>query len=221
MFSREKRFYGGHGIVAAQVPIGTGLAFAHRYKNDGKVCFTYLGDGALNQGQVAEAFNMASLWKLPVIYVIENNQYAMGTSVSRASAQVDLYRHGESFGVPGMQVDGMDVVAVARAGEQAAAHVREGGGPIILEMKTYRYRGHSMSDPAKYRSKEEVDKWRAERDPIDRLKKLLLDRKLTSEDALKVIDRDIRTVITDAAEYAQHSPEPDPAELWTDVLQPA
>jgi len=221
MFSREKNFYGGHGIVAAQVPLGTGLGMAFKYQDTDRLSVTYLGDGAVNQGQVYEAFNMASLWKLPVIYVIENNQYAMGTAVARASAQVELYRRGEGFGIPGMQVDGMDVIAVRRAADQAVGHVREGNGPIILEMKTYRYRGHSMSDPAKYRSKEEVDKMRAERDPIDRLRQLLLERKLIGEEQFKTLDREVRAVINDAAEFAQNSPEPDPSELWTDVLLPA
>jgi pyruvate dehydrogenase E1 component alpha subunit len=220
MFSREKHFYGGHGIVGAQVPLGTGLGMAMKYQGNDSLSVTYLGDGAVNQGQVYESFNMASLWKLPVIYVIENNQYAMGTAVSRASAQVELYRRGEGFGIPGMQVDGMDVVAVRRAADEAVGHVRGGDGPIILEMKTYRYRGHSMSDPAKYRSKEEVDKMRSERDPIDRLRKLLEDRKLAGEDQFKAIDRDVRAVVGDAAEFAQQSPEPDPSELWTDVLLP-
>src|SRR6202012_4506940 len=173
MFSREKKFFGGHGIVGAQVPIGTGLAFAHRYKNDGKVCYTYLGDGAINQGQVYESFNMAALWKLPVIYVIENNKYGMGTSVARASANADLHVRGEAYGIPGLEVDGMDVLAVHKAGQDAVAHARSGAGPIILEMLTYRYRGHSMSDPAKYRSKEEVAKMRTEHDPIDLVRKKL------------------------------------------------
>jgi pyruvate dehydrogenase E1 component alpha subunit len=221
MFSREKHFYGGHGIVAAQVPIGTGLGMAFKYESSDRLSVTYLGDGAVNQGQVYESFNMASLWKLPVVYIIENNQYAMGTSVARASAQVELYRRGEGFGIPGMQVDGMDVVAVRRAADEAVSHVRHGDGPIILEMKTYRYRGHSMSDPAKYRAKEEVEKMRTERDPIDRLRKLLVDRRLADDEQFKTIDRDVRTVVNDAAEFAQNSPEPDPSELWTDVLLPA
>ena len=217
MFSREKHFYGGHGIVGAQVPIGTGLAFAHKYSGNDHVSLTYFGDGSANQGQVYEAMNMAALWKLPVIYVIENNRYGMGTSVERASAVTELYRHGESFGIPGERVDGMDVVAVKAAGEKAVEHARN-GGPYILEMQTYRYRGHSMSDPAKYRTKEEVDKYRNERDPIDHVRKLLLDGKMTDEAALKVVDADVRKIINDAAEFAQHSPEPDPSELWTDVL---
>jgi pyruvate dehydrogenase E1 component alpha subunit len=217
MFSREKHFYGGHGIVGAQVPIGTGLAFAHKYNGNDNVSLTYFGDGSANQGQVYEAMNMAALWKLPVIYVIENNRYGMGTSVERASAVTELYRHGESFGIPGERVDGMDVVAVKAAGEKAVEHARN-GGPYILEMQTYRYRGHSMSDPAKYRTKEEVDKYRNERDPIDHVRKLLLDGKMTDEAALKVVDADVRKTINDAAEFAQHSPEPDPSELWTDVL---
>ena len=217
MFSREKHFYDGHGIVGAQVPIGTGLAFAHKYSGKDNVSLTYFGDGSANQGQVYEAMNMAALWKLPVVYIIENNRYGMGTSVERASAVTELYRHGESFGIPGERVDGMDVVAVKAAGEKAVEHARN-GGPYILEMQTYRYRGHSMSDPAKYRTKEEVDKYRNERDPIDHVRKLLLDGKLTDEAALKAVDAEVRKTVNDAAEFAQHSPEPDPSELWTDVL---
>jgi pyruvate dehydrogenase E1 component alpha subunit len=221
MFSREKNFFGGHGIVGAQVPIGTGLAFAHRYLENGNVCLTYLGDGAVNQGQVHEAFNMAALWKLPVIYVIENNKYGMGTSVARSSAQQDLYRHGQAYGIPGEQVDGMDVLAVNAAGDKAVAHVRAGKGPYILEMLTYRYRGHSMSDPAKYRTKEEVSKMRQEHDPIDTLRKHLLEGQHSDEAGLKNIDREIREVISAATEFAQNSPEPDPSELYTDVLAEA
>src|SRR5918993_1273120 len=218
MFSREKSFYGGHGIVGAQVPIGTGLAFAHKYNGNKNVSLTYFGDGSANQGQVYEAMNMAALWKLPAVYIIENNRYGMGTSVERASAITELYRHGESFGIPGERVDGMDVVAVKAAGEKAVDHARSGEGPYILEMQTYRYRGHSMSDPAKYRTKEEVDKYRNERDPIDHVRKILLEEKMTDEAALKAVDADIRKIVNDAAEFAQHSPEPDPSELWTDVL---
>jgi pyruvate dehydrogenase E1 component alpha subunit len=221
MFSREKSFYGGHGIVGAQVPIGTGLAFAHKYNGDRNVSLTYFGDGSANQGQVSEAMNMAALWKLPVVYVIENNRYGMGTSVERASAITELYKHGQAYGIPGEPVDGMDVVAVRAAGEKAVEHARSGAGPYILEMQTYRYRGHSMSDPAKYRTKEEVDKYRTERDPIDHVRKLLLDGKMTDEAALKAVDAEIRKTVNDAAEYAQHSPEPDPSELWTDVLAEA
>jgi pyruvate dehydrogenase E1 component alpha subunit len=218
MFSREKNFYGGHGIVGAQVPIGTGLAFAHKYNGNDNVSLTYFGDGSANQGQVYEAMNMAALWKLPVVYIIENNRYGMGTSVERASATTELYRHGEAFGIPGERVDGMDVLAVKAAGETAVARARSGAGPYILEMQTYRYRGHSMSDPAKYRSKEEVDKYRNERDPIDHVRKRLLDGKMSDEAALKELDTEIRKIVNDAVEYAQHSPEPDPSELWTDVL---
>ncbi|HLI12781.1 MAG TPA: pyruvate dehydrogenase (acetyl-transferring) E1 component subunit alpha [Alphaproteobacteria bacterium] len=218
MFSRDKHFYGGHGIVGAQVPLGTGIAFAFRYRNEDKVCLTYLGDGAVNQGQVAESFNMAELWKLPVIYVIENNKYGMGTSVERASARTDLYHRGAAYGIPGEQVDGMDVEAVKAAGEKAVDYVRSGKGPFILEMVTYRYRGHSMSDPAKYRSREEVQKVRQERDPIERLRGHLLERGLVDEDGLKQIDREIKDIVTAAADFAQQSPEPDPAELYTDVL---
>jgi pyruvate dehydrogenase E1 component alpha subunit len=221
MFSLEKRFFGGHGIVGAQVPIGTGLAFAHRYKNDGGVSFTYLGDGAINQGQVYESFNMAALWKLPVVYVIENNRYAMGTSLKRSSASEELWVRGQPYGIPGHSVDGMDVVAVKEAGAQATEHARAGKGPYILEMLTYRYRGHSMSDPAKYRTKEEVDRMRAEHDPIDTLRKKILDGKTADESALRNIDREVKDIIAEAQQFAQESPEPDPAELWTDVLAEA
>ncbi|HEX6978014.1 MAG TPA: pyruvate dehydrogenase (acetyl-transferring) E1 component subunit alpha [Alphaproteobacteria bacterium] len=218
MFSKEKNFYGGHGIVGAQVPIGTGIAFAHRYRQNGNVCLTYFGDGAINQGQVYESFNMAALWKLPVVYIIENNKYGMGTSVERASATTDLFKRGEAYGIPGEPVDGMNVLAVKEAGERAVAHARSGKGPYILEMKTYRYRGHSMSDPAKYRSKEEVEKMRTQHDPIDQLGKLLIERGAADEAALKKIDREVKDIVTAAAEFAQQSPEPDPSELYTDVL---
>ena len=221
MFSREKNFFGGHGIVAAQVPIGTGIAFAHRYRGDSHVSMTYFGDGAVNQGQVYESFNMAALWDLPVVYVIENNKYAMGTSIERASASTDLCQRGKAYGIPGDAVDGMDVVAVRAAARKAVAHCRAGKGPYILEAMTYRYRGHSMSDPAKYRTKEEVQKVRAERDPIDHLRDVILDGKHAGEDALKAIDREVKDIVADAAEFAQNSPEPDPSELWTDVLAEA
>jgi pyruvate dehydrogenase E1 component alpha subunit len=217
MFSREKKFYGGHGIVAAQVPLGTGLAFAHKYLEDGGVCLCYLGDGAVNQGQVYESFNMASLWKLPVIYVIENNKYAMGTSTERSSAGNELYRRGAAYDIPGKQVDGMDVLAVKTAGAEAVERVRAGEGPYILEMKTYRYRGHSMSDPAKYRTKEEVAKMREQHDPIDQLRKKLLEGAVVTEEQLKEIDRDVKAVVSQAADYAQSSPEPEAAELFTDI----
>ena len=217
MFSREKKFYGGHGIVAAQVPIGAGLGFAHKYLNDGGLNACYMGDGAINQGQVYETFNMAALWKLPTLFVIENNKYAMGTAQARASAG-ELFERGSAYGIPGYQVNGMDVLEVKAAADKAVAHIRAGEGPVILEMKTYRYRGHSMSDPAKYRTKEEVNKMRSESDPIDNLKKLLLDQGITDEEALKVIDREVKDIVTDAAEFATTSPEPDPSELWTDVL---
>lgn len=217
MFSRDKQFFGGHGIVGAQVPIGAGLAFADKYKENGKISATYFGDGAANQGQVYETFNMAKLWDLPVLFIIENNQYAMGTSVQRASSETHLYKRGISFGIPGEEVDGMDVVAVYEAAKKAADHARSGKGPYILEMKTYRYRGHSMSDPAKYRTKEEVNKMRQEHDPIDSLRRVLLERKV-DEEALKKIDREVKDLVTDAADFAQQSPEPDVSELWTDVL---
>ena len=218
MFSTEKKFYGGHGIVAAQVPIGTGLAFAHKYNNDGGVSMAYYGDGAANQGQVYESFNMAALWKLPVVYVIENNRYGMGTSVARASATGDLHKRGASFRIPGEEVDGMDVIAVYEAGQRALAHARAGKGPYILGVNTYRYRGHSMSDPAKYRSREEVSKIRSEQDPIDRIRQMLLDEEVATEDEVKKIDADVKAIITEAAEYAQQSPEPELSELYTDVL---
>jgi pyruvate dehydrogenase E1 component alpha subunit len=218
MFSREKNFYGGHGIVGAQMPIGTGLAFAHKYNEDGGVCHAYCGDGAINQGQVYEAFNMASLWKLPVIYVIENNKYGMGTSIERASAVVDLADRGKSFAIPGKQVNGMDVTEVHAAAEEASEWCRSGKGPFILEMKTYRYRGHSMSDPAKYRSKEEVSKVRQETDPIDTLSTRILGSSIADEARLKEIDREVKVLVTAAAEYAQQSPEPDVSELYTDIL---
>jgi len=218
MFSREKNFFGGHGIVGAQIPLGTGLAFAHQYKDDGGVCHAYCGDGAINQGQIYESFNMAQLWKLPVIYVIENNRYGMGTAIERASATTELYRRGDSFGIPGAKVDGMDVLAVKAAAEKAANRCRTGKGPFILEMETYRYRGHSMSDPAKYRDKEEVSKVRKESDPIDNLRDKLISGKVADESALKEIDKDIKAVVTAAAEFAQQSQEPDPSELYTDIL---
>jgi pyruvate dehydrogenase E1 component alpha subunit len=218
MFSREKHFFGGHGIVGAQVPIGTGLAFAHRYKEDGFVSLTFLGDGAINQGQVYESFNMAALWKLPVVYVIENNKYGMGTSVERAAAGKELFARGQPYGIPGQKVDGMDVMAVRQAAEKAIAHARGGKGPYILEAQTYRYRGHSMSDPAKYRSKEEVAKMRQEHDPIDHLRQKLLEEGHADENALKTIDREVKDIVSIATEFAQTSPEPDPAELFTDIL---
>jgi pyruvate dehydrogenase E1 component alpha subunit len=218
MFSREKNFYGGHGIVGAQVPLGAGLAFANKYRGNDNVSLTYFGEGASNQGQVYESFNMAALWKLPVIFIIENNRYAMGTSIARAAAKSEeLYLRGAAYGIAGEQVDGMDVRAVKAAGERAVAACRAGEGPYILEMMTYRYRGHSMSDPAKYRTKEEVQKMREEHDPIEQVKRRLLEGGIASEDDLKKIDADIRAIVTDSAEFAQSDPEPDPSELWTDV----
>src|SRR5579871_1294015 len=219
MFSKAENFYGGHGIVGAQVSLGTGLAFANRYRGNDFVSLTYFGDGAANQGQVYESFNMAELWKLPVVYVIENNRYAMGTSVNRASAQQDFSKRGVSFNIPGEQVDGMDVRAVKEAGERAVKWCRDGNGPFILEMMTYRYRGHSMSDPAKYRSREEVEKVRTERDPIEQVRARLLATGRASEDELKQSDAEVRKIINEAADFATHEPEPDPAELWTDVVR--
>jgi pyruvate dehydrogenase E1 component alpha subunit len=218
MFSKEKNFYGGHGIVGAQVPLGTGLAFANKYRGNDHVSLAYFGDGAANQGQVYEAFNMASLWKLPVIYVIENNMYAMGTSVERASAEVELFKRGISFEIEGEEVDGMDVLAVREAGQKAVAHARAGKGPYILEMKTYRYRGHSMSDPAKYRKREEVDDIRTHHDPIDGLKGQLIEQGHATEEDLRKIDNEIKAIVKEAADFSLESPEPDASELWTDVL---
>jgi len=217
MFSVEHKFYGGHGIVGAQVSLGTGLAFKHKYAEDGGVCLAYFGDGAANQGQVYESFNMAELWKLPIIYVIENNQYAMGTSVNRSSAEDQLYRRGESFRIPGLQVDGMDVLAVRGAAETALEWVRAGKGPILLELKTYRYRGHSMSDPAKYRSREEVQAVREKSDPIEHAKREL-EALGVKEDELKKVDSDIKRIVVEAADFAEQSPEPEPGELYTDIL---
>jgi pyruvate dehydrogenase E1 component alpha subunit len=219
MFSAEKGFFGGHGIVGAMVPLGTGLAFANRYRGNDHVSLTYFGDGAANQGQVYESFNMAKLWKLPVVYVIENNQYAMGTSLARASATTNLSKRGASFDIPGEQVDGMDVRAVKAVGEKAVKWCREGNGPIILEMLTYRYRGHSMSDPAKYRTREEVEKVRHEQDPIEQVRRRLLERKRASEDEIKKIDGQVRNLVNEAAEFATSDPEPDPSALYTDVVR--
>ncbi len=218
MFSKEKNFYGGHGIVGAQVSLGTGLAFANKYRGNDNLSLAYFGDGASNQGQVYESFNMASLWDLPVIYIIENNRYAMGTSVQRSSAQTNFSQRGASFNIPGMHVDGMDVRAVKAAGDHAVEWVREGNGPIILEMETYRYRGHSMSDPAKYRTKDEVQKMRAEQDPIEQVKQRILESKHATEDDLKATDKKIREIVGKAAEFSQSDPEPDPSELYTDIL---
>lgn len=218
MFSKEKNFYGGHGIVGAQVPLGTGLAFANKYRGNDNVSLAYFGDGAANQGQVYEAFNMASLWKLPVVYVIENNMYAMGTSVERHASETELYKRGISFEIEGEEVDGMDVLAVREAGEKAVKHARSGKGPYILEMKTYRYRGHSMSDPAKYRKREEVDDIRSHHDPIEGLKGQILELGHATEDDLKKIDNEIKAIVKEAADFSLESPEPDPSELWTDVL---
>jgi pyruvate dehydrogenase E1 component alpha subunit len=218
MFSLEKNFFGGHGIVGAQVSLGTGLALANRYRSNNAVSIAYFGDGAANQGQVYESFNMAELWKLPVVYVIENNRYAMGTAVTRASAQTDFSRRGISFNIPGEQVDGMDVRAVKAAGEKAIAWCREGNGPYILEMQTYRYRGHSMSDPAKYRTREEVEQVRHDHDPIEQVRNRLLAAKVGEQD-LKAIDAEVRKIVNEAADFAQADPEPDISELYTDVYR--
>ena len=220
MFSTEKHFYGGHGIVGAQVPLGAGLGFANKYLGNGSVSLAFFGDGASNQGQVYETFNMAKLWDLPVVFVIENNQYAMGTSVERSAAETELYKRGSSFDIEGIQVDGMNVLEVRDAAAKAIKHARDGKGPMILEMKTYRYRGHSMSDPAKYRSRDEVTKTRSERDPIDAVREVLLKKKWADEASLKAMDKEIKEIVKDAADFSLESPEPHPDELWTDVLLP-
>ncbi|SDD76857.1 pyruvate dehydrogenase (acetyl-transferring) E1 component subunit alpha [Ruegeria marina] len=217
MFSKEKHFYGGHGIVGAQVPLGAGLAFADKYQGNGRVTFAYFGDGAANQGQVYETFNMAAIWQLPVIFVIENNQYAMGTAQKRSTSSPDIYTRGEAFGIPGETVDGMNVLSVKEAGEKAVAHCRSGKGPYILEVKTYRYRGHSMSDPAKYRTREEVQKVREQSDPIEMVREMLLSGKHATEDDLKAIDKEIKEIVNQAAEFSKESPEPSVDELWTDI----
>ncbi|MCF2903555.1 pyruvate dehydrogenase (acetyl-transferring) E1 component subunit alpha [Octadecabacter sp. CECT 8868] len=217
MFSAEKHFYGGHGIVGAQVPLGAGLAFSDKYRGNDNVTFAYFGDGAANQGQIYETFNMAALWDLPVIFVIENNQYAMGTSQERSTSTPDLYTRGEAFGIKGELVDGMNVLAVKEASEKAVAHCRAGKGPYVLEVKTYRYRGHSMSDPAKYRTRDEVQKMREERDPIEQVRATLLTGKHASEDDLKAIDKEIKAIVNESAEFAKESPEPALSELWTDI----
>ena len=221
MFSLDHQFYGGHGIVGAPVSLGTGLALSNRYRDNGAVSFVYFGDGAANQGQVYESFNMAELWRLPAVYLIENNQYAMGTSVERSSSETHLYRRGASFNIQGAEVDGMDVMAVRSAAADAAEHARSGKGPFILEMKTYRYRGHSMSDPGKYRTREEIDEVRKHRDPIDHVQELLESQGLVDDAALKAIDAEVKKVIADAAEFARTAPEPDPSELYTDVYAEA
>ena len=217
MFSKEKKFYGGHGIVGAQIPLGTGLAFAHKYKEDAGVCLAYMGDGAAHQGQVYESFNMAALWKLPVIYIIENNEYAMGTSLARSSATADLSTRGLSYGIPGEQVDGMNILAVIEAGKRAVERARNGQGPTLLEMKTYRYRGHSMSDPAKYRTKEEVEDVKTSKDPIDHIRALLLKHKVSQQEIEDIEDK-VKAQVLKAVEFSENSPEPDEAELWTDIL---
>jgi pyruvate dehydrogenase E1 component alpha subunit len=217
MFSKERHFYGGHGIVGAQVPLGAGLALSDKYKGNDNVTFAYFGDGAANQGQVYETYNMAELWSLPVVFVIENNQYAMGTSIKRSTKSTTLFGRGLAYGIPGEQVDGMDVLAVKAAGEKAVAHCRAGNGPYILEMMTYRYRGHSMSDPAKYRTREEVQKMKDEKDAIEHVRDLLIGGNLATDDELKLIDRDIKAIVNESAEFAKDSPEPDLSELWNDI----
>jgi pyruvate dehydrogenase E1 component alpha subunit len=221
MFSNEHRFYGGNGIVGAQVSLGTGLAFASKYRGDNTVSISYFGDGAANQGQVYESFNMAKLWNLPAVYIVENNRYGMGTSVERASGQPDFSKRGISFGIDGEQVDGMDVRMTYDAAKRAIEHARSGKGPYILEMLTYRYRGHSMSDPAKYRSKDEVSTMRAEHDPIEQVKQRILEKRYGTEESLKELETEIRAIVTEAADFATTDPEPPASELWTDIYAPA
>ena len=216
MFSKENNFYGGHGIVGAQVPIGTGIAFTHKYNGEKNICRTYIGDGAMNNGQVFEAFNLAALWKLPVLYIIENNKYGMGTSVDRAAAGLDLYKRGEAFGIPGEKVDGMNVFSVIESADKAGKYVREGNGPYIIEVQTYRYRGHSMSDPAKYRTKEELDNYK-QTDPIEIVKAEILKKKIATNDEIEKINKDTLEEIKNAAEFATNSPFPKDSELYTDV----
>jgi pyruvate dehydrogenase E1 component alpha subunit len=218
MFSREKNFFGGHGIVGAQSSIGTGMAFAHKYRDDKGVCLAYMGDGAVNQGQVYESFNMAGLWKLPVVYIVEDNQYSMGTSTKRHAADPDFSKRGEPYTIPGRTVDGMDLFAVREAADWALEHARSGQGPVLVHVKTYRYRGHSMSDPAKYRTKEEVEAIREHNDPIELIHKYMLENSVLSEEGFKDIDKEIKEIVADAVDFAQSSPEPDPSELYTDVL---
>jgi len=218
MFSREKNFFGGHGIVGSQVSLGTGMAFGHKYKGDNGVCLTFMGDGGINQGQVYESFNMAALWKLPVVYVVEDNGYAMGTSVARGSASGEFHKRGEPYGIPGRVVDGMDIFAVQEAAKWAMDYVRKGNGPALLHFKTYRYRGHSMSDPANYRTKEEVEKVRSEHDPIEMFRQHILLKKIVTEDAVKAVEKQVKDIVAEAAVFAQSTPEPDPSELYTDVL---
>lgn len=219
MFSREKNFFGGHGIVGAQIPIGTGLAFAHKYKEDKGVCIASMGDGAANQGQVYESYNMAALWKLPIVYVVENNQYGMGTSVARSSAGPNYYARGQGWGIPGEKVDGMEYLKVKEASQRAVDYARSGKGPYILEFDTYRYRGHSMSDPAKYRSKEEVDQVKQERDPVDHFKDYIMKTLKVTEKQIKAIDDEVKAIVAEAIEFSKTSPEPDPSELYTDILK--
>jgi pyruvate dehydrogenase E1 component alpha subunit len=217
MFDLSKNFYGGHGIVGAQVPIGTGIAFAYKYRKQNNICVTYFGDGAVNQGQVYESFNMAKLWNLPVLYIIENNEYAMGTSVKRSSSNINLFKRGEGFNIPGFRVDGMDFFAVHDETLKAIDHIKSGKGPVLLEMKTYRYRGHSMSDPAKYRSKEEVTEYKDKHDPIDRFGSYIASNKLASVDELEEIEKGVSESVRNAIEFSQNSAEPAVEELYTNV----
>lgn len=217
MFDLGNHFYGGHGIVGASAALGTGMAFACKYQENNGVTLAYFGDGALNQGQVYESFNMAALWKLPVVYIVENNGYSMGTSIARHCSIKDLYKRSESFGIPGVQIDGMNLLEVMQKGKEAVDYVRQGNGPIFIEMKTYRYRGHSMSDPGNYRSKEEVTDMREHHDPINSYRDYLLKNKLCSEEDLKIIDKEIKQIIEETVEFAQNSPEPEPNELYTEV----
>lgn len=216
IFDKSVNFIGGHGIVGAQVPMGAGIAFAEKYNKTGNLCITFMGDGAVRQGALHEAFNMAMLWKLPVIFVVENNGYAMGTSVERTSNVTELYTLGESYDMPSEPVDAMDVEAVHEAVGRAAVRARAGEGPTFLEFRTYRYRGHSMSDPQKYRSKEEVEKYK-QRDPIELVKSRILEQKIASEDELTAIDQKIKGQVDEAVKFAEESPYPAAEEAYKDV----
>jgi len=216
MYKASSNFYGGNGIVGAQVPLGAGLAFAHKYLNTGRVAFTYYGDGAANQGQLNEAFNMSYLWKLPAIFICENNEYGMGTAVERASATKEFYTRGDY--VPGVWVDGMDVLAVKECGKFARDWAQSGKGPLIIEAKTYRYYGHSMSDPGtSYRSRTEIQEVRETRDPITRLKRRILDLEMATEEELQQIEKEVKQEVDEAIQFAKSSPDPKPEELYTDV----
>jgi len=219
MFDIEKRFYGGHGIVGAQVSLGTGIAFAHKYNNSQSISVTIYGDGASHQGQVYESFNMAKLWKLPVLYIIENNEYAMGTSVNRSSSTINLYKRANSFGIESQQVDGMDFFEVYNAVQKACNYIKMNDSPYLLEFKTYRYRGHSMSDPGQYRTKDEIENYKSSRDPINWMKHFILKETKSSDQELGLIDKKIKRYVAECAEYALNSAQPSEDQLYTHVYK--